>query len=139
MKLAEGIVHGTLESKSNSRRIVGRGKKKKSIKSENAITYADNAILQLKKIKNNMGWPTFEIDVTLAVLVHYPNARRDLDIELFCDCLQKAEIIANDRQIVEKHACVATRKSKEPRLIFVLRDALTDQLQRAAAFTGEFI
>lgn len=139
MKLAEGIIQGTLESKSNSRRVVKRGSKPMMIKSDKARAYTESAVAQLRALKARNGWPTLEMDVTLAVLVHYPDARRDLDIELLCDCLQKSEIIGNDRQIVEKHACVATRKSNEPLLIFVLRDALTDQRQLAAAFTGEFL
>lgn len=136
MKLAEGVIHGTLESKSNSRRVVKRGSKPMMIKSDKARAYTESAVAQLRSLKARNGWPTFEMDVTLAILVHYPDARRDLDIELFCDCLQKAEIIANDRQIVEKHAC-CTRGDDEPRLHFVLRDALTTL--RASAFTGEFL
>lgn len=138
MKLAEGIVKGTIESKSNSRRMVKRGEKSMMIKSDKARSYVESAVAQLRSLKARMGWETIEIYVTLSVLGHYPDARRDLDIELFCDCLQKAEIIANDRQIVEKHSC-CTRSLEEPHLIFVLRDALTDQRKRAAAFTGEFL
>ena len=138
MKLAEGIIHGTLESKSNSRRVVKRGAKPMMIKSDKARAYVESAVAQLRSLKARMGWPTFKQDVSLAVLVHYPDRRRDLDIELFCDCLQQAEIIANDRQIVEKHSC-CTRSMEEPHLIFVLRDSLSDQRLRAAAFTGEFL
>lgn len=44
------------------------------------------------------------------VTVFYPSQRQDLDCALVYDLLQKAAVITNDRQIIEKHEFRETDK-----------------------------
>ena len=93
----EGVAFGKLVSKSNSRRIVFRGRTPRSIKSEDALRFFENFQKQIPRLKN-----LIEDDVAIELIVYYPSRRSDLDDTLLCDALQGI-IIKNDRQIREKH------------------------------------
>lgn len=119
------VVMGSLASKSN-RRQIGKIKvfsKKQgrlvtrpiSRKSDEALAFVDLFMLQVKKPATAYtGW------VSLSVVVYHKNKRPDLDIALLQDCVQKKEIIKNDRQVCEIHAWHRYSKSK-PRVVFSLK------------------
>ncbi len=86
-------VNGALKSKANSRRMIRPGL---VIKSKGALEFEEEAILQLKQ---QFKKEPIEINVFLDLIIYYPSKRSDLSPELFFDCLQKAGILANDRQI----------------------------------------
>lgn len=98
----KATVQGQLMSKSNSRRLVMFGRRPASIKSAKANAFTESFILQ-SKAWDKKGWP-YQGDVILTARVYYASRRPDLDIELLKDCLQRAGVIANDRQVKEQHA-----------------------------------
>lgn len=100
-----------LASKSNSRRKTNWGG---VIKSEAAMSFEHDFFLQCIGKKEAYPGP-----VSMSVHVYYADNRRDLDISLLQDCIQKAGIIKNDRQIQEIHAWRHVDKEK-PRVIFEL-------------------
>lgn len=100
----KGIVFGALVSKSNSRQIVRRGNRIASIKSSKGLAYESSAIMQLTVLKLKLAPPPpFLGDLTFTATIYYPSRRNDLDCSLFQDCLQKAGVIGNDRQLKEIH------------------------------------
>jgi Holliday junction resolvase RusA-like endonuclease len=109
-----GTIYGKLASKANSRRITRSGI---VIKSQPALEFTKGAVLQLHAIKK--GRKAFTGDVGLEATVFYPSKRNDLDVQLFMDCLEKAHLIENDRQIRE---CSARKEwdKDNPRVEFVL-------------------
>lgn len=98
----ELTILGELCSKSNSRRIVLRGKYPRVIKSDKALNYEKISDLQLRKQLVNHR--AFEGYVSMEAHVYYASKRPDLDISLLQDVLEKAGVFLNDRQIVEIHA-----------------------------------
>lgn len=108
-------VMGHLASKANGRRWRGPGH---SIKSQAALDFVSTFPLQLPTRKD----APFDKPVAMYVWAYYRDMRRDLDIALLQDCIQKAHIIENDRQIVEIHARRFVDKER-PRVIFELREA----------------
>lgn len=95
-------ITGELCSKSNSRRIVMRGKRPLVIKSEKALLYEESSLLQLSN--QLRGFDAYEGYVRLIAHVYYSTKRPDLDISLLQDVLEKAGVYKNDRQVVEIHA-----------------------------------
>jgi len=87
------IIKGELKSKANSRRVTRNGL---IIKSKAALEFMEYAVLQLQQ--QYKGEP-IEYKVYLDLVIYYPNRRSDLSPELFFDCLQKAGVLKNDRQI----------------------------------------
>lgn len=104
-------VLGHLASKSNGRRKTTWGG---VIKSEAAMEFEDDFFKQVPYAKVPMLGP-----IRMTAHVWYADNRRDLDISLLQDCIQKREILKNDRQIVEIHAFRHVDKAK-PRVHFVL-------------------
>lgn len=93
---------GELCSKSNSRRVVLRGKHPRVIKSQKALDYEYSSLSQ---IKTQLATPEMILGpVSLEFHVYYGSRRPDLDISLIQDILQTAGIYKNDRQVVEIHA-----------------------------------
>lgn len=86
-------VFGALKSKANSRRMIRPGL---VIKSKGALEFEEEAILQLKQ---QFKQEPIELNVFLDIMVYYPSKRSDLSPELFFDCMQKAGVLLNDRQI----------------------------------------
>jgi len=103
------------ESKSNSgRQFVNRrtGKPFKA-KSEQACTFMRDAVMHLRAYRPA---PFDRNDMIRAdIVVRYPNHRRDFDVELVYDAIQKAGILPNDRQIREKYGR-AEDETGEPRI-----------------------
>jgi len=97
--MINGVVKGVLPSMKNSRRIVKNMATGKTmiIKAQNALDYETVFMLQVRKIPK----PILD-EVTLYLDIYYPDRRRDVDGELFCDLLQKRGILNNDRQIRRK-------------------------------------
>lgn len=106
-------IYGEPASKANSRRIGrvstkgwgGLGSGFRIIKSAKALQYekdfliqAKDFMIQVKGLKKPL-----EGDLVLHCTIYYRTKRPDLDESLVMDCLQKAGIIENDRQIKEKH------------------------------------
>ena len=98
MKQINLIVFGEPASKANSRRLIPYRGRHISIKSEKALCYVRDFLRQVK-------WPKTPIteDITMTCHIFYGSRRPDLAEELIMDCLQKAGIIKNDRQIKSKH------------------------------------
>lgn len=114
-------VLGHCPRKSNSRRIVRMGTRIASIKSKEALEYEQSFILQIpRKLKKNI-----ECKLALTAYIYYRSRRSDLSDELFCDCLEKADIIKNDRQIAEKHLFCLVDKDN-PRIEFTLDEIEDD-------------
>lgn len=101
--MIKGVIKGCLVSKANSRRAVPRKTKAGKtftafIKSQNALDFETSALYQLKRLKPPK---PLSGSLRLTCWVYYPSRRTDLDVSLFMDILQKAEIIENDRQFDE--------------------------------------
>lgn len=96
-------IMGETCSKSNSRRLVNRGGKPMFIKSQKALDYEANALVQLKLHKNRYKWQTIEGPCVLEAEIYYASRRPDLDVSLLQDVLEKGGVYKNDRQIVELH------------------------------------
>jgi Holliday junction resolvase RusA-like endonuclease len=119
-----GVVHGALPSKANSRKVATVGPKHARrtlfIKSQEARDYDDQfrVAVQSSNLGNALPFDAaaLEIDVT----VYQDSLRRDLDIELLCDCLQRSGVITNDRKFWRK---VSERKidKQNPRVEFFIR------------------
>lgn len=109
------VFPGQLCSKSNSRRLVMRGKTPAIIKSQESLDFVEDFVKAFKDPNR----PAYEDDVCLVVKAHYEDRRRDLDIALLQDALQAAGIIKNDRQVIEIHAIRRINKEK-PRTWFRL-------------------
>jgi Holliday junction resolvase RusA-like endonuclease len=109
----QGTVYGSLVSKANSRRITRTGL---VIKSQKAIEFTHSAILQLRSIYKKK---PIENNVGLELTIFYDSRRPDLSPELFFDCLEKAGVLKNDRQIHE-YFCRKELDKTKPRVEFVL-------------------
>lgn len=95
----ECTILGACQSKANSRRAVAGGR---FIKSQAALEFERDALIQIKhafKGRNPIGG-----DVGIEVTIWYRSKRSDLSPELVFDCLQKAGVLFNDRQIREYSA-----------------------------------
>ena len=113
-------IKGHLASKSNSRRKTNWGG---VIKSQAALDFEDAFAWQLKRQPVAFTGP-----VALFVWAYYKDRKRDLDVALLQDQIQagsaekpKANVIQNDRQIVEIHAKRFVDK-ENPRVVFELRE-----------------
>lgn len=96
------LLQGVNYQKGNSRRIIWNKKTRRPmvIKSAGALKSTNDFVYQLKE--QMKGYETLTGFIRLIMIVYYPDNRHDLDDSLICDCLQKARVIENDRQIVEK-------------------------------------
>lgn len=92
-------------SKANSRIMIVNKGKRRCIKSAKAQAYVESFLWQAKEINSTLIKGTFPLkgNVKLACTIYYASYRKDLDESLIMDCLQKAGILKNDRQIKEKH------------------------------------
>jgi Holliday junction resolvase RusA-like endonuclease len=101
-----GVVHGALPSKANSRKLVTVGapgnRRPLFIKSADAREYEEQ--FRLAVLSSNLGntIPLGHEKLELHVVVFQESLRRDLDIELLCDVLQKSGVIVNDRRFWRK-------------------------------------
>lgn len=107
-------INGELCSKSNSRRIVTRGKYPRIIKSEKALMFEASALLQIsQQLKDHKPFDSY---VGIEIHVWYASRRPDLDVSLIQDILEKAKIYKNDRQVAEIKALKYLDKNN-PRVI----------------------
>jgi len=90
-------IEGEPASKANSRRIVRRGKRLSSIKSEKAIDYVETFRKQCPRLI-----PPLECLLHLDITIWYASWRPDLDESLILDAMQGL-VFVNDRQVVSKH------------------------------------
>ena len=107
------IVLGQLPRKSNGRRKTRWGG---LIKSQDALDYEVSFIFQ---IPNELRLHLTD-KISLTATIYYRSNRSDLSDELLCDCIEKAGIIKNDRQIKEKHLYCRVDK-ENPRVEFELK------------------
>lgn len=105
-------VLGALKSKANSRRMVRSGNRTLFIKSKGAMEFVEGAEWQLRA--QYKGEP-IESNIKLDLDIYYPNNRSDLSPELFFDCLQRAGVIKNDKQIME-YSCRKLLDKNKPRV-----------------------
>jgi Holliday junction resolvase RusA-like endonuclease len=134
--LLRGIIHGPLPNKSNSRRqFVFRGRVK-SIKAQDALdwlaafdvaAHAGQAPAYLSGLSKK---EKAKLRYSLTATVYQANLRRDLDIELLCDALQKSGVIHNDRAIWEKHSRREIDR-ENPRTEFVVRPLTVAEVREA--------
>lgn len=89
------------------------------IKSQKALEFTNNAIVQLRALYK-LRQPILG-DIGLEITVFYETKRNDLDVQLFMDCLQSAGVIDNDRQIRQIAATKMWDKTA-PRVEFCLYD-----------------
>lgn len=89
-----GIIRGTVPSKSNSYRIIYKGKYPSLGKTKAMEKYEESFLWQVGSCRDaNISVPfEFYLDV------YYPSKRSDLDgsFKAVLDCLQKAKVIKND-------------------------------------------
>lgn len=91
------MIRGEAASKANSRRIVFRGRRPRSIKSIKALGYCDMFRKQCPTVS-----PLLKGDLKVDITIYYASRRPDLDESLVLDLMQE-KIYLNDRQVKEKH------------------------------------
>jgi Holliday junction resolvase RusA-like endonuclease len=77
-----------------------RRSKHKAVYHEPKYTKSFNDMVTQAKLLRGK---TIEGDVTMVATIYYKTRAFDLDDSMLCDVLEKAGVIKNDRQIVEKH------------------------------------
>lgn len=109
--VVEGIIHGVLASKSNSRNVAviqrpGQKPRRIPIIEKAASKFFKRFDATAKSAGFGQWGKRAPIDFRFAISadVYQENLRRDLDIELLCDALQRFGVIKNDRSIWEKHS-----------------------------------
>jgi hypothetical protein len=133
-RVLRGVVHGTLPNKSNSRRIGwiwGRGGKKRVISQKSAEARGFERqfanLVRCARLPGPalVGLTTKRHDAEAAVVlrldvvVYVSDLRRDLDVELLRDCLQKTGVVENDRGVWQQWS--ERRVDEEnPRIEFAL-------------------
>jgi len=114
------LILGQCASKSNSRRIVMRGRKPISIKSASAFEFCEAFERQCPQFDSPMLG-----DIRMDCTIYYRSGRSDLDDTLVCDLLQKCGVIQNDRQLKCKVLRGAVDKS-QPRVEITLTHMTDD-------------
>jgi Holliday junction resolvase RusA-like endonuclease len=114
----QGLIHGPLPTKSNSRRLVRRGGRIVSIKSQEALDWTERFTAAASEIRSTEGFRPLHGKLYLTVDVYPDSMRRDLDVELLCDALQRAGLIRNDRDLWDKHAVRKPVDKANPRVWF---------------------
>lgn len=127
------VIHGQPYSKANRRKMVYVGKagskRPMFIKSKEARTYEDDAMLQLIILKDENDWQMIEEDCAITITIYYASRRPDLDPSIILDVLQKAEIVKNDRLFTEMHLYKAIDKEK-PRAEICIHDLTVSDNQK---------
>ena len=91
------VIRGEAASKANSRRIVFRGRRPRSIKSVKALSYSEMFRKQCPTLTSLL-----KGDLKVEMVIYYASRRPDLDESLVLDLMQE-KIYLNDRQVKEKH------------------------------------
>jgi len=109
------IIKGEPASKANSRQFIRPGL---IIKSAKALSYEQAFLAQCRAI-----WTPEDCihsgEVVLTATIYYASQRPDLDESLIMDCIEKAGLLRNDRQIREKHIYHVIDKQR-PRVEFTI-------------------
>jgi Holliday junction resolvase RusA-like endonuclease len=107
----KGCIRSALPSMKNSRRLVtpnAYGGRTISIKSEKAMDFVEKVKDAYWEAVSKRELEPSQVPLTgnlkITATVYQDSMRRDLDIELLCDSLEDAGLIANDRQFWEKHS-----------------------------------
>jgi len=114
----EGRIHGVLASKSNNRKVIQRRGKPLIIQETSAYLFSDCVAAAANAYRDELT-PPLQGKLWISATVWQKDLRRDLDIELLCDALQKAGVIKNDRAFFRKES---TRQIDRlnPRVEFVV-------------------
>lgn len=96
-------ISGQPPRKSNSRRIVLGVNGPRLIKSQQALVWTKDAILQIPA-DARQGLGSADQPVSVTCHCYYESHRPDLSIELILDALQKAGVISDDRYVYQFHA-----------------------------------
>ena len=94
--IARFIVYGQAASKANSRRLIWKYGKPKSIKSKAALRFVREFDVQCPQLNE-----VYEGDVHVKARIYYASRRPDLDESLILDGMQ-GKIYRNDRQVKKK-------------------------------------
>lgn len=113
-----GIFPGALPAKANSRQIARYGAKVRVIKSKAALAW-DKAFVFTMGLLWGKRDP-LEGLLELFVTVWQPDRRRDLEVELLKDSLQRSGIVRNDRRFVHVDAWIKLDRLA-PRVEFEIR------------------
>ena len=90
------VILGEAASKSNSRRLIWRGRKPRIIKSDKALSYLATFKSQCPTLD-----PMLSGDLLFEATIYYSSRRPDLDESLILDAMQ-GHIYANDRAVKKK-------------------------------------
>ena len=123
------MVMGEPASKSNSRRIVRRGGRVMSIKSEKALRYVEQFEKQCPVLPDLL-----EGDVSVTLHIYYASRRPDMDESIILDCMQ-GRIYTNDRQVKERHAYWHLDR-KHPRAEIAVTECGSVEARDLASDTG---
>jgi len=93
-------VYGQCYSLKNSKILTTQtGGRPRTIKHAKARQFEQDFLLQVpSEVKQGI-----TLDVSVTLRIYYPSRRQDLDEAIVLDLLQKSGVIANDRQVKEKH------------------------------------
>ena len=94
------VILGVVYSMKNSKTLSTRQGKPRIIKNWKARHFEEDFIAQVPLHARNL---RLSGPLRCIVTVYYPSNRQDLDAAIVYDLLQKAGVIQNDRQIIEKH------------------------------------
>ena len=114
---------GNPQSKANSRTMVFRGKKPRSIKSKAALSYVEAFQYQCPKVGSSHGG-LLRGDLSLTLDIWYQSWRSDLDESIIMDAMQGL-IYDNDRQIKVKLVTHKGVDKTNPRCVVKVEE-LTD-------------
>ncbi len=92
-----------------------------SAKSKEAEAYMRDFYLQTPPEYRGIKLGSLKSPLRLILTAYYRSRRSDLDIAIVMDSLQKAEVIRNDRDIIEQHL-YAEVDPKNPRVELVLEE-----------------
>lgn len=95
------VIFGHPPRKSNARILTTNTGSPRIIKSRKALAYVDDFIVQAKSFYTGYPLGSLEQSLRADFVIYYPSRRSDLSVELILDCLEKAEVIKNDRYIQE--------------------------------------
>ncbi len=120
---ASFVVFGQLVSMKNSRRLLKNRRTGKtfSAKSEEAMKYLEDFCRQVPPEYRGIKLGSMQRPLRIVCSVFYQSRRSDLDIALLLDCLQVAEVIRNDRDIIEQHL-YAEVDAKNPRVELLIEE-----------------
>ena len=134
-QLAHFDIAGRPPRKSNQRQIFTRVQSKTKrlrpmiVKSKEAREYMKNFSEKVPD-EYKQEWGSLKEDLRVDIIVWYPDRRSDLSIELILDCLEKAEVVKNDRYIREQHVYGYVDKENPRISVTLFRRITLDNLKK---------